>query len=94
VNVFFGRYFLWIRSSLPEQHGYDPLNAGLVLSAGTLAYLAIQPPAGRWADRYGGRITGIIGSVVSSLSTVFLVLTQGLLFDALVVLGGSGTGVV
>jgi MFS family permease len=89
VGILFGFVPVYLNSI-----GYDPLNERLVLSAGTLAYLAVQSPAGCWADRYGGGIAGIIGSVVSSLSTVFLAFTQGLLFVALVVLGGSGTGVV
>jgi len=89
VGILFGFVPVYLNSI-----GYDPFNAGLVLSAGTLAYLAVQPPAGCWADRYGARIIVIIGSVVSSLSTVFLVFTQSLLFVALVVLGGLGIGVV
>jgi len=74
--------------------GFDPFKAGLVLSAGTLAYLVVQPPAGRLADRYGGKTTIIVGLVVSSLSTLFLVFTQGALLVALIVLGGLGIGVV
>lgn len=74
--------------------GFDPFRAGLVLSAGTLAYLVVQPSAGRLADRYGGKTTIIVGLVVSSLSTLFLVFTQGALLVALIVLGGLGIGVV
>ncbi len=74
--------------------GFDPLRAGIVLSAGTLAYLVVQPFAGRLADRYGGKITIIVGLVVSSLSTFFLVFTQGAVLVALIVLGGLGIGVV
>jgi MFS family permease len=74
--------------------GFDPFKAGIILSAGTLAYLVVQPPAGRLADRYGGKTTIIVGLVVSSLSTLFLVFTQGTLLVALVVLGGLGIGVV
>jgi MFS family permease len=74
--------------------GFDPFKAGIVLSAGTLAYLVVQPPAGRLADRYGGKTTIIVGLAVSSLSTLFLVFTQGILLVGLVVLGGLGIGVV
>lgn len=89
VGILFGFVPVYLNSI-----GYDPFKAGLILSAGTLAYLAVQPLAGRWADRYGGRVTVIIGLVVSSLSTVFLVFAQGVLLVVLVVLGGLGIGVV
>ncbi len=74
--------------------GFDPFRAGLILSIGTLAYLVIQPFAGRWADRYGGRTTIILGLAVSSLSTLFLVFTQGIVLIVLVILGGLGIGIV
>jgi MFS family permease len=74
--------------------GFDPFKAGIVLSAGTLAYLVVQPPAGRLADRYGGKTTISVGLAVSSLSTLFLVFTQGALLVALIILGGLGIGVV
>jgi MFS transporter, ACDE family, multidrug resistance protein len=74
--------------------GFGPFKAGIVLSAGTLAYLVVQPLAGRLADRYGGKATIIVGLVVSSLSTLFLVFTHGALLVVLIVLGGLGIGVV
>jgi MFS family permease len=94
VNMFFvGILFGFVPVYLSSV-GFDPFRAGLILSAGTLTYLAIQPFAGRWADRYGGRTTVLVGLVVSSLCTISLVFTQGLLLVALVVLGGLGIGVV
>jgi MFS family permease len=94
VNMFFvGILFGFVPVYLSSV-GLDPLKAGLTLSAGTLAYLAIQPFAGRWADRYGGRNTVLVGLIVSSLCTISLVFTQGILLVGLVVLGSLGIGVV
>jgi MFS family permease len=89
VGVLFGFVPVYLNSV-----GFDPFRAGLILSAGTLSYLAVQPFAGRWADRYGGRSTVLVGLVVSSLCTISLVFTQGILLVGLVVLGGLGIGVV
>lgn len=94
VNMFFvGILFGFVPVYL-NSVGFDPFRAGLILSAGTLAYLVVQPFAGRWADRYGGRTTVLVGLTVSSLCTLSLVFTQGILLVALVVLGGLGIGVV
>lgn len=94
VNMFFvGILFGFVPVYL-SSIGLDPLKAGLILSAGTLAYLAIQPFAGRWADRYGGRNTVLVGLIISSLCTLSLVFAQGILLVGLVVLGGLGVGVV
>lgn len=94
VNMFFvGILFGFVPVYL-SSIGFDPLRAGLILSAGTLAYLAIQPFAGRWADRYGGRNTVLVGLIISSLCTLSLVFAQGILLVGLVVLGGLGVGVV
>lgn len=94
VNMFFvGILFGFVPVYL-NSVGFDPLRAGLILSAGTLAYLAIQPLAGRWADRYGGRTTILVGLLLSSLCTISLVFTQGILLVFLIVLGGCGIGVV
>jgi MFS family permease len=94
VNMFFvGILFGFVPVYLSSV-GFDPLRAGLVLSAGTLAYLAVQPFAGRWADRYGGKNTVLVGLVVSSFCTLLLVFTQGFFLVLLIVLGGLGIGVV
>jgi MFS family permease len=94
VNMFFvGILFGFVPVYL-NSVGFDPLRSGLVLSAGTFAYLAIQPFAGRWADRYGGRTTVLVGLIVSSLCTISLVFTQGIFLIVFVVLGGLGIGVV
>lgn len=94
VNMFFvGILFGFVPVYL-SSIGFDPFGAGLILSAGTLSYLAIQPLAGRWADRYGGRTTVLVGLIVSSLCTLSLVFTHGFLLVVLVVLGGLGIGVV
>jgi MFS family permease len=94
VNMFFvGILFGFVPVYL-NSVGFDSFRAGLVLSAGTLAYLAVQPFAGRWADRYGGRTTVLVGLVISSLCTLSLVFTHGILLVGLVILGGLGIGVV
>ncbi len=94
VNMFFvGILFGFVPVYL-NSIGFDPLHSGLILSSGTFAYLIVQPFAGRWADRYGGRTTVIVGLIVSSLSTLLLVFTQGLLLIGLIILGGLGIGIV
>lgn len=94
VNMFFvGILFGFVPVYL-SRLGYDPFSSGLVLSAGTVAYLLVQPLAGWLADRFGGRITVIIGLLVSSISILTLTFTQGPLLVILVVLGGLGIGVV
>lgn len=94
VNMFFvGILFGFVPVYL-NSVGFDPLRAGLILTAGTLAYLSIQPFAGHWADRYGGRTTVLVGLLVSSLCTISLVFTQGILLVLLIVLGGFGIGIV
>ncbi len=94
VNMFFvGILFGFVPVYL-NSIGYDSFRSGLILSAGTLAYLMIQPFAGRWADRFGGKTTVLAGLLVSSFCTVLLVFTQGILLVALIILGGLGIGIV
>ena len=94
VNMFFvGILFGFVPVYL-NQLGYDPFHAGMIISAGTLAYLLVQPPAGWLADKVGGRPTILAGLMASSLSLILLTFTQGLPLIALVVLGGLGIGVV
>lgn len=89
VGILFGFVPVYLKSI-----GYDPVTSGLVLSVGTLAYLLVQPPAGRMADLFGGRATIVAGLLVSSFSIIALTFTQGVLLIALIVLGGLGIGVV
>jgi MFS family permease len=94
VNMFFvGILFGFVPVYL-NSVGFDPLRAGLVLSVGTLAYLGIQPIAGRWADTYGGTTSVLVGLLMSSLCTLLVGFTQGILLVTLVVLGGVGVGIV
>jgi MFS family permease len=94
VNMFFvGILFGFVPVYL-NSIGFDPFAAGLALSAGTLAYLIVQPLAGWLADKVGGYVTIIAGLVVSSVSIIALTFTQGALLIALIVLGGLGIGVV
>jgi len=94
VNMFFvGILFGFVPVYL-YRAGYDPFDAGLILSSGTLAYLLVQPPAGWLADRVGGRATVIAGLLASSGSLVAMTFTTGPLLIALVVVGGLGIGAV
>jgi MFS family permease len=94
VNMFFvGILFGFVPVYL-HAVGYGPFESGLILTGGTLAYLAIQPFAGRWADRFGGRNTVLVGLLVSSVCTTLLVFMYGTLLVALVILGGLGIGIV
>lgn len=94
VNMFFvGIQFGFVPVYL-NRLGYDPFDAGLIVGAGTLAYVLVQPPAGWLADRFGGRTTIVVGLLVSSVSLVALPFTQGPLLVTLIVLGGLGIGVV
>ena len=94
LNMFFvGILFGFVPVYL-NQLGYDPFHAGLIISAGTLAYLLVQPTAGWLADKVGGRPTILAGLMAASLSLILLTFTQGLPLIALVVLGGLGIGVV
>lgn len=94
VNMFFiGILFGFVPVYL-NSIGYNPFTAGLIVSAGTLAYLLVQPPAGWLADRVGGRFTIIVGLLAASVSIILLTFTQGALLVALVILGGLGIGVV
>ncbi|MBI3732028.1 MAG: MFS transporter [Chloroflexi bacterium] len=89
VGILFGFVPVYLNSL-----GYDSFGAGLILAAGTLAYLLIQPLAGRLADRFGGHATISVGLFMSSASIVMLPFSQGLSLLALVVLGGIGIGIV
>ena len=94
VNMFFvGILFGFVPVYL-YRAGYDPFDAGLILSSGTLAYLLVQPPAGWLADRVGGRATVIAGLLASSGSLVAMTFTTGPLLITLVVVGGLGIGAV
>ncbi len=94
VNMFFvGILFGFVPVYL-NSIGFDPFAAGLALSAGTLAYLLVQPPAGWLADKFGGQTTILAGLLVSSFSIITLTFTQGVPLIALIVLGGLGIGVV
>src|SRR5581483_6183936 len=54
VNMFFvGILFGFVPVYLNSIR-YDPFTAGLIVSAGRLAYLVVQPPAGWFADHIGG----------------------------------------
>jgi MFS family permease len=94
VNMFFvGILFGFVPVYLSSL-SYDPFTAGLIVGAGTLAYLLIQPLAGSAADRFGTSATIVAGLLASSLSLVGMTFTQGAPLVALVVLGGLGIGIV
>lgn len=94
VNMFFvGILFGFVPVYL-NSIGYDPFASGLIIGAGTLAYLAVQPPAGALADRFGTRATIIVGLLSSSISILAMTFTQGPLLIAMIIGGGLGIGVV
>lgn len=94
VNMFFvGILFGFVPVYL-NGIGYDPFASGLIIGAGTLAYLLVQPPAGALADRFGTRVTIIVGLLASSISILAMTFTQGPLLIALIILGGLGIGIV
>lgn len=94
INMFFvGILFGFVPVYL-NRLGYDPLQAGFVIGAGTLAYLLVQPLAGWLADRAGARATIAAGLLVASASLIATTFSRGAPLVALVILGGLGVGVV
>lgn len=89
VGILFGFVPVYVYSL-----GYDPVQSGLIIGAGTLAYLLVQPPGGRLADRVGGRKTIVWGLLASAASMIALPFTAGWLLVAVVIVGGLGIGVV
>jgi len=94
VNMFFVGVLLGFVPVYLNTIGYDPFNAGVILSIGTLAYLLVQPPAGWMVDKFGGHVTIIAGLLALSISIALMTFMQGPLLVALVILGGLGIGVV
>ncbi len=94
INMFFVGILFGFVPVYVNRLGYDPFQAGLIVGAGTLAYLLVQPLAGRLADGVGGRATIVWGLALSSSATVALPFSTGGWLVAVVVLGGLGIGVV
>lgn len=74
--------------------GYTPFQAGLIIGACTLAYLAIQPVSGRLADTIGTRRIILIGLFASTTSILALPFLRGVPLIGVLVLGGLGVGAV
>jgi len=94
VNMFFVGILFGFVPVLLNHSGYDPFTAGLMLGAGTLAYLLVQPFAGALADQVGTHTTIVGGLLATSFSLIAMPFTAGAPLVALIVLGGVGIGVV
>ena len=81
-------------ASLLSRLGYTPFESGVVISIVALAYLLVQPAAGRIADVTDAATTIKIGLVISALSVIAAPFTQGNLLVLLSIAAGVGVGTV
>jgi len=68
-----GLYLLW----WVGERGISPAIVAMILAAGDLALIALEVPAGWFADRFGHRASLIVGSSVQVLGMVACWLGQG-----------------
>ncbi len=89
VGILFGFLPVYLYSI-----GYSPLESGIVVSATTLSYLAVQPFAGYLADKMDIQKTVLTGLALAAAAIVAIPFTSGVLLLAVVILGGAGVGTV
>src|SRR4029079_1571140 len=81
-------------------HGYNfvdtPLWAGIYMLPLTMGFLVAGPISGYLSDRYGARLFGTIGTIVTALSFGLLMLLPANfgfpVFAALLLMNGIGVG--
>jgi MFS family permease len=91
---------IWLQGIWLPLHGYNfvdtPLWAGIYMLPLTLGFLVAGPVSGWLSDRYGARLFGTIGAVVSALSFAFLMLLPANfafpVFAVLLLMNGIGVG--
>jgi MFS family permease len=94
INMFFVGILFGFVPVLLKHLGYGPRASGLIVGAGSAAYILVQPVAGWLADRFGTRRTILVGLLASSVALILLPFASEIPFIALVILGGLGIGVV
>jgi MFS family permease len=91
---------IWLQGIWLPLHGYNfvdtPLWAGIYMLPLTLGFLVAGPVSGWLSDRYGARLFGTIGTLVTALSFALLMLLPAdfafPVFAALLLLNGIGVG--
>lgn len=89
VGILFGFLPVYLYSI-----GYTPLQSGIVVSAGTVSYLLVQPLAGYFADKVPVRMTVLIGLLMAALAITLTTFTSGIPLMLVVVIAGVGVGTV
>lgn len=89
VGILFGFLPVYIHSL-----GYDQLRNGLLIATAALAYILIQPFAGRLADRLGGVRVIRVGMVLSAVAILAAPFTRGVPLVIVAIIGGIGVGTV
>jgi len=91
---------IWLQGIWLPLHGYNfvdtPLWAGIYMLPLTLGFLVAGPVSGWLSDRYGARLFGTIGAVVTALSFALLMLLPANfafpVFAVLLLMNGIGVG--
>ncbi|HEY3673901.1 MAG TPA: MFS transporter, partial [Acidimicrobiia bacterium] len=91
---------IWLQGIWLPLHGYNfvdtPLWAGIYMLPLTLGFLVAGPVSGYLSDRYGARLFGTLGAVISGLSFGLLMLLPAdfafPVFAVLLLLNGIGVG--
>jgi MFS family permease len=94
VNMFFVGILFGFLPVYISTLGYTPFESGVVISIVALAYLFVQPAAGRIADVVDAATTIKISLVISALSVIAAPFTQGNLLVVLSIAAGIGVGTV
>jgi EmrB/QacA subfamily drug resistance transporter len=91
---------IWLQGIWLPLHGYNfvdtPLWAGIYMLPLTMGFLVAGPISGYLSDRYGARLFGTIGAIVTALSFALLMLLPANfafpVFAALLLMNGIGVG--
>jgi MFS family permease len=91
---------IWLQGIWLPLHGYNfvdtPLWAGIYMLPLTLGFLVAGPVSGWLSDRYGARLFGTAGAIVSALSFALLMLLPANfafpVFAVLLLMNGIGVG--
>ncbi|MDE2428221.1 MAG: MFS transporter [Burkholderiales bacterium] len=89
VGILFGFLPVYLYSI-----GYTPLQSGIVVSAGTVSYLLVQPLAGYFADKVSVRMTVLTGLLMAASAITVTTFTSGIPLMLVVVIAGVGVGTV
>jgi DHA1 family tetracycline resistance protein-like MFS transporter len=94
VNMFFvGILFGFLPVHIANL-GYSPLHSGLLIAVVALAYLLVQPVAGRLAEVFRPASTIKAGLVLAAFTVMATPFTQGVSLIVLSIAAGVGVGVV